>query len=452
MANETEALVEFINDTSFDKLPKPVVEKAKLSFLNYLACALGSADDPVVVKSYQALRPYMGQGTTTILGTTKKSDPISASYINCMSSAILAYDETHARSVIHPVGPVASAALALSEERRFTGKAFLRSLVLGVEASSRASLAISCSPAESHVGWSQTGVCSAIGAAVSTGVLFDFDNEKLLDSIAMSASAGSGLRSLNGTMAVVIAAASSSSNGIRSTLNADAGIVARSGGLEHPYGFIALHSNRGHVDYLNNGLGVSYAVEELNFKPYPCGIVAHASIDAALKLHNEVGISPAEIAEVEVRLHPSSIALGDSLEASTANEAMVSIQYWVATALLRADIGPDCLRDGWLSDSSRKELQAKVQLVADESLNRSTSSIMLKTLGGEHHQATVVDAIGSEANAMKDRDIEAKFARAATGRLRDSDIDWTIEACRNLESVGNLRELTEKMSDVLISV
>ena len=51
----------------------------------------------------------------TLLGRSERVDIASAAMLNGIASHTFDFDDTHLRTIIHPAGPVASAALALAE-------------------------------------------------------------------------------------------------------------------------------------------------------------------------------------------------------------------------------------------------------------------------------------------------------------------------------------------------
>ena len=59
----------------------------------------------------------------TILGRSERVDIASAALLNGITSHTFDFDDTHLKTIIHPGGPVASAALALAEHRGATGTA-----------------------------------------------------------------------------------------------------------------------------------------------------------------------------------------------------------------------------------------------------------------------------------------------------------------------------------------
>ena len=59
----------------------------------------------------------------TVLGRDERVDIASAALLNGITSHTFDFDDTHLKTIIHPAGPVASAALALAEQHRRIGRA-----------------------------------------------------------------------------------------------------------------------------------------------------------------------------------------------------------------------------------------------------------------------------------------------------------------------------------------
>ena len=105
---------------------------------------------------------------------------------------------------------------------------------------------------------------------------------------------------MQGTMAVVISAANAAADGYRAASLAEAGVAGAPAILEHPNGFVALFAQQGALQHLIDGLGTRYEICETNFKPYPCGIVAHAAIDDARVVRSNANFALADVQEVHV--------------------------------------------------------------------------------------------------------------------------------------------------------
>src|SRR3954451_20474264 len=144
----TAKLTDYIVGARWSDLPANVRHEALRSFVNILGCTIGGARHEVVELADHTLGEYAGAPHSTVIGRGHKADALHACLINCLGSSIYSYDDTHAEAVVHPAGPVATAALALAERRPTNGADFLLALALGIELTCRLSKATSVPPAK----------------------------------------------------------------------------------------------------------------------------------------------------------------------------------------------------------------------------------------------------------------------------------------------------------------
>ena len=105
------------------------VEREALRTLrNWLACAIGASRHPAVDAALAAVAELAPSEQASILGRSERVDMASATLVNGIASHLFDFDDTHLRTIIHPAGPVASAALALAEKSRMSGRALLDAL------------------------------------------------------------------------------------------------------------------------------------------------------------------------------------------------------------------------------------------------------------------------------------------------------------------------------------
>src|SRR5512145_1387154 len=133
----TRTLARYILSVRYEDLPEPVRKEARRTLLNWVGCAVGGSRHETVDVAMAALAPFSGPGQATVLGRRERLDILHASLMNGISSHVFDYDDTHLKTVIHPAGPVASALLALAEHRPMSGRDFLTSMVVGIEAECR---------------------------------------------------------------------------------------------------------------------------------------------------------------------------------------------------------------------------------------------------------------------------------------------------------------------------
>lgn len=279
----TSPITDYILAARWTDLPDNVRRETLRSFVNILGCTIGGARHEVVALADSALTEFAGAPQATVIGRGHKADALHACLINCLSSSIYAYDDTHAEAVVHPSGPVATAALALAERRQVNGADFLLACMLGIEFTCRLSKAISVAPAKGTVAWSQTGITAGIGAAVAAAKLLNLDAPRLQNAIGIALSQAAGFRVMHATMVSSLMPAQGAQTGLRAALLAERGFTASPVALEGTYGFLEVFAQQPHVASLADDLGERFEILRNTYKPYPCGIVIHPIIDACLQ-------------------------------------------------------------------------------------------------------------------------------------------------------------------------
>src|SRR6202021_2902019 len=112
--------------------------------------------------------------------------------------------------------------------------------------------------------------------------------------------------------------------GRAAALFAGAGFTGAEQPLEGRYGFAAVTSDSIGYDSITGKLGESWEILANAYKPYPCGVVLFAVIDACLVRRRH--LRPAEqIVQVIVRGHPRMLERADRPAVETGRKAKVSI-------------------------------------------------------------------------------------------------------------------------------
>ena len=179
----TARLANYVVATGIDDLPETARREAVRSFVNIIGCTIGGARHPAVDLADQTLAPFGGPPQATLLGRGRRADILHAALINCLASSIYSFDDTHAEAVVHPGGPVATAALALAELRPVTGSELLAAVALGVELECRLCKAITIPPAKGSIAWVGTGITGGFGAVIAAGKLLRLDVERMRHAI-----------------------------------------------------------------------------------------------------------------------------------------------------------------------------------------------------------------------------------------------------------------------------
>lgn len=421
----TADIANYVCATHAADLPADAKREGLRSFFNILGCTVGGARHEAIEVTWKAMQPFAGEGHSTLYGRPERTDALTACLLNTLSSSIYTYDDTHARAIVHPSGPVMGAVLAVADRQKVSGDDLLAAFVLGVEVTCRLSSAVSVAPAKGNIAWSQTGICSGVGAAVGAGKLLGLDPLQMRRAIGIAASQASGIRAMHGSMCTANMPAHAGYTGLRAAYLAQAGFTASEGAFEGKYGFANCFAEKPDLSLLTEGLGKRYEILDNTYKPYPCGIVIHPMIDGALELRAAHNLNGASVEHVAVRAAPGALALCDRRHPKDELEGQVSLYHWIAAALERGRAGIPEGVDAAIADPALKALRERITATVDPAMPIDGVDMTIKLKDGRTLEKKVRDCIGSKGRPMTDKELEAKFesqsepviGKAATGKL-----------------------------------
>jgi 2-methylcitrate dehydratase PrpD len=331
--------------------------------------------------------------------------------------------------------------LALAEQQPLPGEDFLLALVLGVDVASRVSKAVSTAPASGDIGWSQTGIAAGIGAAAAAAKVLRLDPAQTTWAMGIAALQGSGFREAHGTMSASLIFGHAAQCGLRAAILAREGLSGPAAPLEGSYGFAKLFAAKPHLDHLTDQLGQRFEIEALAYKPYPCGVVIHPAVDAALAWHRSSGRSAAAIERVNLRAHPSAVALGFRRHPAGVLEAKVSFCHWVAAALALGRAG---LADGQqqaIAEPAIARLRDLIEVEGDASTAADAVTMTVLLKGGERQPIAIPHAKGSVANPMSDGDLDEKFRGQVQLHLSEQQAARLLEHCWGVDEMQDAAAL-----------
>ena len=301
----TRTLAQYVLSVRSDDLPDPVRKEARRTLLNWVGCAVGGSRHETVDVAIAALAPFSGPAQATVLGRRERLDILHASLMNGISSHVFDFDDTHLKTVIHPAGPVVSALLALAEHRPISGRDFLTSLVVGIEAECRIGNAVY--PAHYDRGWHITGTAGVFGAAAACGRSLGLNEQQMVWALGLAATQPVGLREMFGTMTKSFHPGRAAQNGLTAALLASRGFTSTELALEGKSGWANVLSTSRDFEEITGNLGRTYEISLNTYKPFACGIVIHPTIDACIQLRNEHRLTADAIERIDLRVHPTRL-------------------------------------------------------------------------------------------------------------------------------------------------
>ena len=391
----------------FDALPAPVVHEAKRALLNWAGCAIGASAHPTVEIAWQALRPFAGAAQATLLGRSERTDILHAALVNGISSHVLDFDDTHPDTLVHPSGPVASAVLALAEHRHATGRELINAFVTGVEIECRIARAVL--PAHYDIGWHITATAGVFGAAAASARLLGLDEERTTWALGLAATQAAGLREMFGSMAKSLHPGRAAQNGLAAALMAEAGFTSTESAIEGKRGFANVLSTTVDMAKCVEGLGQRYDLLGNTYKPYACGLVIHPAIDACIRLRNEAGVRAADVARIDLTVHPMTLELTGKKTPRTGLEGKFSVFHSAAVALIDGAGGEAQYADARVNAPDVVALRGKVHAQAEAGTALDAVHAVVTLHSGARHEMKIAHCVGSGQQPMTDAQLDAKF-------------------------------------------
>lgn len=428
----------FVADTARGDLTSALRHEAKRSILNFIGCALGVPDHPAVDAALRVLTPFSGPAVARVFGRRERVDVMVASFVNAVAGNLLDYDDTHLATVIHPSAPVAPPALALAQARALSGADVLDAFVLGAEVECRIGNAVS--PAHYARGWHITSTCGVFGSAAATAKLLGLSAEQVAHALGIAASQSAGLVENLSTAAKNVGVGNAARNGLLASLLAEQGYAAAPASIEGTLGWARACGDEPETEALTGALGERWEFARNTYKPYPCGIVMHAVIDACLELRSEHELAGKDVAEVLVEGDALLLARGDRVVRDD-RDARVSIHHCAAAALLWGRAGvrefyPECV-----ADPGAVALRQRVRAALDASLPTGAARVRVLTASGARHETTVMHARGSFEQPLSDASIEDKVREMVAMGGSGCDAQRVIDAVWALDGAPDVSAL-----------
>ena len=157
--------------------------------------------------------------------------------------------------------------------------------------------------------------------------------------IGLAATQAAGIREMFGSMAKSFHPGRAAQNGYSAALLARAGFTAGEHGLEGPRGFAAVQAATYDLSKITAGLDADWELRANTYKPFPCGIVNHPTIDGAIQLHRGASSRAGYIVAVRLRVAPLVLDLCNQTNITKGLQGKFSVYHGAAIGLVRGKAG-----------------------------------------------------------------------------------------------------------------
>jgi 2-methylcitrate dehydratase PrpD len=441
----TEQLADFLARTCAEDVPDEVRARAAWWALDWLGCAIaGLATEPGrILLRHAADQPA---GIASCLGLPVGRAPQAAALHNGGVSHIVEMDDVDRASVIHPGAVVIPAALAVAERVEASGRDLLAAITLGYEVAIR----VGESVGKTHYfHWHNTATCGVFGAAAAAGWLLRLDAPRMTWALGSAGTQAGGLWEFiaDGAMSKHLHTGRAAANGVLAAALAALGFTGARRILEGRQGFFAATAPDGNPAAVVADLGAGWKLPGVSIKPYPSCRHTHSSVDAALRLREQVGaIEPEQVERLEVDGYHSILDLCDNPNPRSLYAAKFSIYYTAARALLDGHLRLNDFTDEAIADPRVAKLMAKTTARVDERLDslypaQFPARLTLTLADGRVLTEEVLSPKGDPENALSREELESKFLGMLGGTAYEGREQALLETIRGLERRESVRGL-----------
>jgi 2-methylcitrate dehydratase PrpD len=435
-----------------EDLPKSVVDRASLLVLDTLGSCLASSSldfGRAVTATALALG---GRAESSVAGSSERVGAASAVLANGTLAHGLDFDDTREGAIVHTGCVAVATALAVGEAVRATGAAMLEAVVAAVEVMCRVGLAV---PGQLHARhFHPTAVTGAFAAAAAAGRLRGLDEDTLVHALGIAGSQASGIIEYlaDGTWTKRMHPGWAAHAGVVAVELARSGFTGPARVLEGEHGFYQALAG-GHdavvLEQLLGSLGHEWELEQLTFKPYPCGSIAHPYMDCALRLRREHGLQPGQIAEVRCRTAAGPLPrLWEPLAAkrrpTNGYAAKFSLPYLLAAIFVRGEAGLSAFSDAAVTDEAVLRVAATVGYEIDPTIDyprRFVGHVAVRLRDGRWLEAEQPHPRGGPDAPLTREELEAKFRGNAGERLAAPATERLLREVAALPARANLESL-----------
>jgi 2-methylcitrate dehydratase PrpD len=451
----------FVVNTSYDAIPREVIELGKKSILDGLGLALAGSraeTGPLCLRYLDSLGST--QGSSSIVGTSRKSAPQLAALVNGVSIHADDFDDTQLAVakdrvyglLVHPTVPVLPAVLALAERAKPSGRDFMLAYHLGVEVECKIAEAIA--PRHYEDGFHSTGTCGPFGSAAACSKLLGLDATRTRIAFGIAGSRSAGLRENFGTMTKPLQAGHAAGSGVEAAQLAELGWTAAQDILEAQRGFF--HAAGGSFDpaAIVGKLGAPwcFASPGISLKPYPSGSLSHPAMTEMMRLIEANDIRPAQVRQVEVGANHNMTQALLHHHPQNGLEAKFSMEFCMAILLLERKAGLAQFTTPVVQRADVQEMINKVRYYVDAEaeaagFDKMTSILRVTLKSGKVITGRANFGKGSPADPMSFAEAAVKFRGCAEyAQWPKAKTEALIAFVQSMESAPDISKLTALLS------
>jgi 2-methylcitrate dehydratase len=451
-----ERLADYALGLRFDMLDAGTVEYTKSLIVDSMACAIAAFDERPV-KACRDLALVPADGTSTVIGTTRRTTMDLASFAN--GAAIRYYDLNDAYAskssgAVHPSDHI-GACLAVAEAEKASAADALTAIVLAYEINCRLIDVTDAVPK----GWDPT-IYSLPAVALAAGKLMKLSRDQLVQAVALALNDHIPMgqtRTQTNSDWKGLADSEAERNAVFAAQLARAGLTGPAPIFEGRKGFFQLVASPAEVDVgaFGDGKANKFKINASGVKVYPAVVYSQTAIVAGIALAKKIG-SVDKIAALEIAAHPRGYEQAgrdpEKWTPQNRDTADHSLPYLAVRAMVDGDItnasyAPDKLRDPKILALMKKTTVKPDPDFAKKAKGNAPATRLTATLTDGSTVTQQVDDMPGFPGLPVDRaGMEHKFRSNTQGRWPAAKTDAILKALWDFEHASDLRALLGQLA------
>ena len=438
-AGATAQIVQFANGLTYEAIPDDARHYARRHLLDTVGVMIAGAGGTIATQAETVIKSVRPDGTIPVAGRARRADLLDAAFLGGTAAHGIELDDGYRHGSAHCGCVVIPAALAVSYDRRASGRALVAAVVAGYE--TNICLARAMAPELRQRGFHPTSAVGPFGAAMATGKLRGLNETQFANAMGIAASSAAGLFAfVNGGGDIKrLHAGHASREGIQAALLAEQGVEGPPGVIESRDGFMQAFAF-GRIDKarpVRLPPQAEYGITDCYIKPYACCRHIQPAVEATFGLLNDENIAFEDIEAIEVETYKIA-AEHAHVPWDDFASAQLSFPYLVGLAARHRAIKFEHFDDKNRKDPAFAEFARKLTVSAPTEIDQlypklRPARVTVTTAQGKFvRQAD--EAWGSRLVPLDDEGLIAKFlglVGPVLGDKRAKDLSerlWTIDA------------------------
>jgi len=462
MNNTASILARFVNEISFEDIPKELVNEAKRLLMDSLGCAMAGTGTQ---KGKIVLQFSISHGSSTeatIIGAREKAPVSVASFANGELFNAMDYDVLCAPSG-HITPYVLAAPLAAAEWKNASGKDLITAIVIAHEIAQRVSSGLVI-PAQLSKKTSEKDIdlqlpihgygVNIFGGIAGAAKISRLTPEKIGHAFGIGASMCpvpalmQFAETIPASMTKFSPSGWVSQAGATAVLLAELGYTGAHNVLDGGFAFWKSFAAAGwNPEVVLNGLGkVWFFSNAVGYKRYPCCGAMHGGLDIFRAIINKFDIEPQDIKELNIVVNLlGELSLWKNRNIENHIDAQFSMAYVFAVAAHRIEIGREWQERETYQSPKMTEFMKRINIFTPATSHYDERSSIIEVIvrdknRGSEMRYTERD-IRPVSGIMNDQELCAKFEKNAAHMLSNEQVEQVIKTINLLDKTADVSQL-----------